>query len=222
MARASIRSLATWSVRLLVVVAIVQVLSALALWTTDAGRALLSFDPNAPVGFSAAELTFAALSVLGALPTIALVVVFLIWFHRCHVQLGGLGRSAELPSTPGMAVGWWFIPVANLWMPLREVRGLFRASSADRSRPDDPPTYLLTWWATFILVPFVNGTIGFVGSMRTMFERGLGAPIEPTGAQALLGVVSTVSLVIAAVLAVRLVRELTERVDQRAEEAGLR
>jgi hypothetical protein len=219
--RASLHAVATWSVRLLTVVAVFQVLSVAAIWGTETGRSMMTFDPDAPPTFSTQEAVFALLSLLGSIPMVALVVVFLIWAYRCHVQLAGLGRGAALPYSPGMAVGCWFIPVVNLWMPLREVRGLFRASSPDRGHPEDPPSYLNLWWVTLVIVPFIGGVVGFTQSVSMMRDLGSGA-VEPSGATVALNGLSTASLVIAAVLAIRLVRELTERVDRLAEEAGLR
>src|SRR5918997_1098797 len=54
---------------------------------------------------------------------IALVVAFLLWLHRASKNLAALGNpKSRIEYTPGWAVGWFFIPFANLVMPYRAVR----------------------------------------------------------------------------------------------------
>ncbi len=85
-----------------------------------------------------------------ALPATA--VVFIIWFHRTR-------RNAEVfdPSVqrmgPGWAVGGWFVPVANFWIPYRVASGVWEAGA--QTRPDGgrrtvPRTPLNLWWGAWV------------------------------------------------------------------------
>jgi hypothetical protein len=53
------------------------------------------------------------LAILGGLMMIATFIVFLTWVYRSIANLPALG-SMNCRYTPGWAVGWWFIPIANL------------------------------------------------------------------------------------------------------------
>ena len=58
---------------------------------------------------------------------VATVVVWCIWQH--HTQANAILLSGGgTRFTPGWAVGWWFIPIANLWKPFQSVRELWKAS----------------------------------------------------------------------------------------------
>jgi hypothetical protein len=214
--RDRLRSLATWSRGLLLVVLAFQVLSAIVLWGTDAGRSFMTFDPAQPPTVDTGQLVFGIVSLLGSVPSIALVVVFLVWQHRCHTQLVGLGRGEAVPYSPGLAVGCWFIPFANLVMPLLAVRGLFRA--AHRGEDDEVPGYLVVWWLALVVIPVVGGVIGFVRGFSAAVG---GGSVEPTTLTQVQSVLSTASVLLAGVLALRLIRDLTDRVVGRSDEAGL-
>jgi hypothetical protein len=57
-------------------------------------------------------------------------IAWLLWQHRAHANLRALG-VANLSFSPGWAVGWWFIPFANIVMPYLTVRELWKASNPD-------------------------------------------------------------------------------------------
>lgn len=48
------------------------------------------------------------------------VVLFLVWLHRAYANLRAFATKTE--TTPGWAVGFWFIPFANLVYPYRAVK----------------------------------------------------------------------------------------------------
>src|SRR4029077_9871820 len=96
---ASPRTLGVWVIALLglnIAIALVQV---------------FVVDP-----YFAMTLTFGNQQVLdtvdiaGAVIVTTTSVMFLIWFRRLYSNLAALGAQ-ELRSTPGWAVGWWFIPI---------------------------------------------------------------------------------------------------------------
>jgi hypothetical protein len=78
-------------------------------------------------------------------------VLFLIWIHRAYKNLSALGvRSLEY--TPGWAVGWFFVPLASLYMPYRIVKEIWLKSGsqvrapAGTLRPQGSSSTLLGWW----------------------------------------------------------------------------
>ena len=48
-------------------------------------------------------------------------VFFFIWLHRACKNLDYL-EVVDTRFTPGWAIGWWFIPFANLFMPYQVVK----------------------------------------------------------------------------------------------------
>jgi Domain of unknown function (DUF4328) len=59
---------------------------------------------------------------LGVMQIILLVVtgiLFLRWVFRANESARLLG-ALEMKFTPGWAVGWYFVPLANLWKPGNE------------------------------------------------------------------------------------------------------
>lgn len=85
------------------------------------------------------------------------IVFFLIWEHRAFNNLSAL-RANYLEFSPGWAVGWWFIPFANLVKPFQAMRELWVESDPE-SDPDlafltskaGAPTIMGFWWAAWLL-----------------------------------------------------------------------
>lgn len=89
------------------------------------------------------------------------VVFFLVWLYRCYNNLSAL-NARNLEFSPGWAVGWWFIPFANLVKPFQVVREVYNESSPDF---DEETGFLQTypgtpevigfWWGSFLLSGFI-------------------------------------------------------------------
>lgn len=73
-----------------------------------------------------------ALLLLAYIPLyIATIVLVCRWFHLAARH--ALARQAPLDSTPGGAVGSWFIPFVNLARPFTLTRQMLTTSGADAS-----------------------------------------------------------------------------------------
>ncbi len=68
---------------------------------------------------------------------VATGVAFLVWLHRAYANLRPIG-APHVRHAPGFAVSCWFLPVANLVLPMRVVQEL-----ADKSggRSDHQPRH---------------------------------------------------------------------------------
>jgi hypothetical protein len=107
------------------------------------------------IGFVAA--LYELVSILSFVVAIAALVAFLLWFYRANRNLRVLGGT-DLRFTPGWAVVWWFIPIANIWMPYRATVEIAKASDPSvgvtnrQSREQLPrPKLLLVWWLYSLL-----------------------------------------------------------------------
>jgi hypothetical protein len=91
-------------------------------------------------------------SGIGALLiTLATIIVWLPWQYRGQRNLHRAGRPG-LRFSAGWAVGWWFIPVASLWMPFQTVRELWFRSDPAEVRPDVRGWWVIAmWWAVWIV-----------------------------------------------------------------------
>src|SRR6185369_16058382 len=80
---------------------------------------------------------------------ITTVVFFLMWIHRAYKNLSALNPANRLDNSPGWAVGSFFIPFANLFIPYRIVKEIWQKSwPADEAllyAPSPPATFGL-WW----------------------------------------------------------------------------
>jgi hypothetical protein len=87
--------------------------------------------------------SISAVGNLTSLPTLVVGVLFVIWFHQAATTAARLGRPAR--RSPGWAVGGWFIPIGNLFLPYQSARDFFRPGrDADRRR-------VLRWWLLYLL-----------------------------------------------------------------------
>jgi hypothetical protein len=139
----------------------------------------------------------------------ATVVLWLIWQHRAHANLKATGVTG-LEYSPGWAVGWWLIPIANLWKPFQVNRELWKASGGDydwRSLPTWP--LVGWWWASYILV-------GVLGRIAAAARNGAETASELRSAD-FVDVLSTAEVVVSALLAILLVRSVIARQDHLAQ-----
>jgi hypothetical protein len=156
-----------------------------------------------------ADNALGAVTSIGVLVFIATVVVWCLWQHRAQrnvVELtaGGLG------FTPGWAVGWWFIPLANLVKPFQAVRELWKAShGGDTWRHTSTWPVIGLWWAFWL----VGNIHLWFGSNEFGFGFGVGNIGGPTTLSALIShdtweIVSLGLRATAAILAIVIVRSV--------------
>jgi hypothetical protein len=98
-------------------------------------------------------------------PALALVtiIVVLVWLHRAFVALRG-----RTSFSPGMAVGGWFIPIANLLLPALILRDGWRASVGHGG--GIAFLWMIAWWLS-TAISLLEG----LGLQFSSFDRG---PVE--------------------------------------------
>jgi hypothetical protein len=77
----------------------------------------------------------------------AAIVLFLVWIYRAARNVRALGREG-MTITPGWCVGWFFVPVAMLFMPYRAMGEI--AATSDAQERGQVPTFVLGWWLLFV------------------------------------------------------------------------
>jgi hypothetical protein len=84
---------------------------------------------------------------LAQLLSIGTIVLWLMWQHR--VTRNVWAKGIRIATSPGWAVGWWFIPFANLFMPAVAVQHVYRASAGEQKHS----AWLVTGWWLAWMVP---------------------------------------------------------------------
>lgn len=119
-------------------------------------------------------------------------IVFLVWLYRAVGNARALGAT-DMMVSPGWAVGWYFVPLANLFMPYATMRELWKASARPRDwqLADAPPTIVL-WWVFWVL-----GNITGIAAFRLDMEFG--------DSGGMLSLISSIFTCVAAPLLARLI-----------------
>jgi hypothetical protein len=198
----------TWLLGLNIVATVFMVVALLnRIGTLDDLEAQESFEA-AVRDEDARDLVITALAVFLILALIT-AIVFIVWFFRAAKNNEALGRLRPRLG-PGWAIGGWFIPLANLVIPVLIAQDLWRGSDPSVPRGDDrwriaPRSALVGWWwalAVLSRFPFFGGQ-GDTSDAETTISN------VRSGINASL--VSQVLSIAAAVLAILVVRRLTER-----------
>jgi hypothetical protein len=90
------------------------------------------------------------ISDAGAAVMIGTIIVIGCWIYRANSNAHAL--AAGLRVTPGWAVGWYLVPVANLFLPFRAMKETWQASChGDGWRGRSVPALLGWWWASWMV-----------------------------------------------------------------------
>jgi hypothetical protein len=201
-------------------ITIIFVFMALTLMATGIGSSLIAIrsggsgfqdgrDPLiAVVGLSA--LSYIVFAVVG-------IVLFCLWVHRANGNADALVASG-MEFTPGWAVGWFFVPLANLFKPYQVVSEIYRASDPDAD-PDfwsvaSLPAYLPLWWGSWVAFNLISAW------NRPLFQGSVSPGNPRPGAillEATLGTFAAVMVVVVARRIHDLQREKARRVGVKSD-----
>lgn len=163
-------------------------------------------------------LLVALVLVAKALAYIATVVAFLVWIHRAYRNLRAFARRTEF--TPGWAVGWWFVPFANLVQPYNVVKEMWTKSDpavdfsngyADAGAGARATFPVGVWWLFWI----VSNVAAQVYS-RLSNESGLASSAASSA-----GIASDTFSLISALLAAYVVWTIDRMQSEKSQRLGL-
>jgi hypothetical protein len=86
-------------------------------------------------------------------------IAILMWIFRANKNARALG--ADLEVSAGWAVGWYFIPIANLWKPYQAMKEIWQASVNPRYWRAQNRSALLPWWWLFWLASNIASNVAF-------------------------------------------------------------
>jgi hypothetical protein len=93
----------------------------------------------------ASDARVQGLAVVSVILFFVILISMLVWVYRANRNARALGATG-LESTPGLAVGWFFIPFANLVMPYRALQEIWRASGDSADWKTSPRLHAVGWW----------------------------------------------------------------------------
>ncbi len=95
-------------------------------------------------------------------------ILILKWIYRASYNVRQLGASG-MAFSPGWSVGWYFIPVANLWKPYQAMKEIWEASASPQDWGTQVIPSLLPWWWFLWIVS--NGFASIAFRMMTTAEE---------------------------------------------------
>jgi hypothetical protein len=117
---------------------------------------------------------------LTGLTGLACMILFGVWIVRSGknawlfsnlARQSGTSRPGFAPpflqNTPGWAVGWYFIPIANFWKPYGAMKEIVQASSVRESLA---ASLLPTWWTLWLASLIFDRVIRVVDRSETEWD----------------------------------------------------
>lgn len=142
---------------------------------------------------------------------IGAIVVFLMWVHAASKNLRVLYPDAPFEYSPGWAVGWWFVPIANLWKPYNAMQEIWSYSRprSDTSSEVKTPAPLSTWWGFWVIA--------------VILDRVAAKASDEVGTLDLIAASSRAAAGVFCILVVRAICDLQlKAIDERIREANVR
>ena len=112
---------------------------------------------------AAAEASDARQQLVGIVQLVIFVVagiLILMWIYRANFNAHQLGGSG-MEFTPGWSIGWYFIPISNLWKPYQAMKEIWKASKNPQDWQIQEVSSLLPWWWFFWIVSNIFGNASF-------------------------------------------------------------
>ena len=191
--------------RLLLVLVVTEVIYgsiAVIDFVTYSGADPQTFDPGS---ITEGYLTYSAVVGIGyALVYFATMIVAGIWIYRAafNARAASPGQDAV---RPGWAVGWYFVPIMNLFKPYQEMKKVWSATFGDGQ-----PRFFGWWWGAWIATNILAQI-----SVR-IYQTG--ANVDSIALSAAVDMLNVPVGIAAAILFRRVVREVT--IGQHGWDAG--
>lgn len=111
-------------------------------------------------GLAPSEIVQSMVGLVSVLVSVSLFFIIGRWIYRAAWNVRHLGAK-RLEFSPGWAVGWYFVPFANLVMPYRAMKEIWLASRSPQDWQPGPAGLLPLWWGLWL----AGGVLGNI-SMR--------------------------------------------------------
>ena len=156
-----------WFLYAQVVVAIIAIISGMLEYQllSDFKNGVYSSQDQAVAAGEASDVRQGIVGIVQMIIFIISGILILKWIHRANYNARQLGAK-DMLFTPGWSIGWYFIPIANLWKPYQAMKEIWKASSNPQSWSTEPVSSMLPWWWFFWIVSGMLGNASFRLAMR--------------------------------------------------------
>jgi uncharacterized protein DUF4328 len=162
--------LSTWTIRLLylqIAIGVIAVISGALEHSVLSDMQNGNFASESEMT-QAAEASDTRQGLVGLFQFLILVVSGICILRWIYVACSNARQLATAPMkfTPGWAVGWYFIPILNLWKPYHAMREIWRVSANPGNPESVPESGLLSAWWFFYIVASLSGNAAFRMTLR--------------------------------------------------------
>jgi hypothetical protein len=135
---------AKWLLRASLAVSVISVISGIMEYRLLQAIAAGQFDSDAEMTAAARanDLRQGIIGVAYIVLLLATSVVVLVWIYGANRNAHAIGATG-MRFTPGWAVGWYFIPIFNLWKPYQAMKEIWKASADPGNWQAQPRSALL-------------------------------------------------------------------------------
>ncbi|MCW3101902.1 MAG: hypothetical protein JWO09_342 [Bacteroidetes bacterium] len=123
---------------------------------------------------AANDLRQVIISAINILLLLASTILFLVWTYRAYDNLYILKKD-EMSTTPGWAVGYWFVPVLSLFKPyliMKEIWDETKTYPMDKNEKWDTSGGGIVglWWTCSLLSVFSSYFVAFIFTDKTSLD----------------------------------------------------
>lgn len=101
-----------------------------------------------------------AVGVLYLIVLLITGIAFFKWTYRANVNSRGFGAQG-MEFSPGWAVGWYFIPIMNLFKPFQALKEIWQVSKNPSDWSNQNSSAVLGWWWALWIASGILGQITF-------------------------------------------------------------
>lgn len=103
-------------------------------------------------------------------------ILMLIWMYTVS-QNAHNSKDSEMKYSPSSNIGWWFVPVMNLWMPMRVMTEVWEVSFDSKATKKK----MMDWWTYYVLyavIIFVSVPLNMYGNLPSEGMMGVYGLVE--------------------------------------------
>lgn len=132
---------------------------------------------------------------------VAALIAVSCWIYRINANAHTFAEGLSI--TPGWNVGWFFVPIANLWRPFEGIKETWQASHDPADWPMVPvPVLLRLWWGCWLAGNILS---------NLSFQLSRAMHTDPFGNTSAVDLIASGFLIAAAAALMRIVTVLSRR-----------
>lgn len=165
-------------------------------------RMIVDLDSVSDSEIDTADLIYGLSGIAEFIVYVVAVVAFLVWLFRVRANAELLSPGGHRRGKPWVIFGW-VVPIVNFWFPKQVVDDIWYASTRDGSASKG---LIDAWWAAWLVGSLVSNFAG-----RLLFRA---EDLETLAAAARFDTVSIGLMLVAAVLAIGVIRKISSAQEQ--------